>query len=391
MPSDAPDHILIVVPTVFKRHLASHLEQLALFAIPIGSAAEGDVDSNVAIEEDVGALPGGSDLSTLAFDSSRPSSPASKGRSSDDGPITEGVVKAAAGNEESGGKVMRLLLDRRGDEIRITEEVVKAAAENERSGGEVMRLLLDRRRDDVRIAVLGLEPASSIWRRRTGIKGDGRRPKSWRCKYLASTFSNQGRWKEAEELLVQVMETSLRMLGEEYPSTLTGMANLASTYRNQGRWKEAEELEVQVMETSLRVPGEGHPDTLTGMANLALTFWNQGRWKDAEEREVQVMETSLRVLGEEHPDTVISMWNLASTWKAAGRNAEAVQLLQKCVGLQTQTLGGNHPYTVSSSAMLVEWQTRSKSTARQRIHTGTIYASNLIYYPRFYERPVPYW
>jgi hypothetical protein len=99
MPSDASDHLLIVAPTVFKRHLASHLEQLALFAIPIGSAAEGDVDSNVAIEDDVGALPGGSDLSTLAFDSSRPSSPASNGRSSDDSPTTEGVVKAAAGNE----------------------------------------------------------------------------------------------------------------------------------------------------------------------------------------------------------------------------------------------------------------------------------------------------
>jgi len=106
IPSDASDHILGVVPTVFKRHLASHLEQLALFAIPIGSAAEGDVDSNVAVEEGVGALSGGSDLSILTFDSSRPSSPASKGQSSDDVPITEGVVKAAAGNEGSEREVM---------------------------------------------------------------------------------------------------------------------------------------------------------------------------------------------------------------------------------------------------------------------------------------------
>ena len=34
-----------------------------------------------------------------------------------------------------------------------------------------------------------------------------------------------------------------RMLGAEHPDTLTSMANLASTYRNQGRWKEAEELD----------------------------------------------------------------------------------------------------------------------------------------------------
>ena len=75
------------------------------------------------------------------------------------------------------------------------------------------------------------------------------------------------------------------------------MANLASTYRNQGRWKEAEELEVKVMETRTRVLGEEHPSTLTSMANLASTYWKQGRWKEAEELEVQVMETRKRVLG----------------------------------------------------------------------------------------------
>ena len=49
---------------------------------------------------------------------------------------------------------------------------------------------------------------------------------------LASIYRNQGRWKEAEELEVQVIETTKRVLGEEYPATLTSMANLASIYRN---------------------------------------------------------------------------------------------------------------------------------------------------------------
>jgi tetratricopeptide (TPR) repeat protein len=67
---------------------------------------------------------------------------------------------------------------------------------------------------------------------------------------------------------------------------MISMANLASTYSNQGRWKEAEELEVQVIETRKRMLGQKHPDTLTSMANLALMYWNQGRWKEAEELEV---------------------------------------------------------------------------------------------------------
>lgn len=64
------------------------------------------------------------------------------------------------------------------------------------------------------------------------------------------------------------METRKRVLGNEHPDTLTSMAHLAWTFWNQGRWKEAKELEVQVMETSKRVLGQERPDTLTSMSNL---------------------------------------------------------------------------------------------------------------------------
>ncbi|OCK73870.1 hypothetical protein K432DRAFT_220962, partial [Lepidopterella palustris CBS 459.81] len=87
----------------------------------------------------------------------------------------------------------------------------------------------------------------------------------------------------AENINRSAMVAREKVLGPEHPSTLTSMGNLASTYRNQGRWKEAEELEVQVMETSSKVLGEEHPSTLTSMGNLASTYSNQGRWKEAEE------------------------------------------------------------------------------------------------------------
>jgi DNA polymerase III delta prime subunit len=67
------------------------------------------------------------------------------------GKLTTPVLKAAAGNSESGKEVMALLLDRRGDQITITEDVVKAAAGNSESGKEVMALLLDRRGDQITI------------------------------------------------------------------------------------------------------------------------------------------------------------------------------------------------------------------------------------------------
>jgi len=86
---------------------------------------------------------------------------------------------------------------------------------------------------------------------------------------LAPVFSKrllphelEGRWTEAEELEVQVMETRKRVLGAEHPFMLTSMANLTSTYKNQGRWTEVKEPEVQVMEMRKRVLGAEHSDML---------------------------------------------------------------------------------------------------------------------------------
>jgi hypothetical protein len=44
------------------------------------------------------------------------------------------------------------------------------------------------------------------------------------------TLYSDGRFEEAEELEVQVMETSSRVLGEEHPHALLSIGNLAATY-----------------------------------------------------------------------------------------------------------------------------------------------------------------
>ena len=167
---------------------------------------------------------------------------------------------------------------------------------------------------------------------------------------LGYIYSEGGRWKEAENLWLLVMETRKRVLGQEHPDSLRSMANLASTYWNRGRWKEAEELEVLVMETRKRVLGQEHPDTLTSMANLASTYWSQGRWKEAEELEVFVMETRKRVLGEEHPDSLRSVANLASTYRNQGRLKEAEVLEVLVYETRKGVLDEEHPDSLVSVA-----------------------------------------
>ncbi|KAK0886487.1 hypothetical protein LTR02_018091 [Friedmanniomyces endolithicus] len=122
---------------------------------------------------------------------------------------------------------------------------------------------------------------------------------------LAATYCKQGRWREAEELKVKVLEARSRILGEDHHSTLAAMVNLAATYHKEVRWKEAEELEVKVIKASSRLRG-----------------W----WMEAEELEVKVVGVMLRVLGEEHADTLTVMGNLAATHDEQGRWEEVAKL-----------------------------------------------------------------
>jgi hypothetical protein len=84
-----------------------------------------------------------------------------------------------------------------------------------------------------------------------------------------------------------VLEMSKRVLGDEHPDTITRKANLASTYSDQGRWDEAEMLKLEVLETSKHVLGDEHPDTITHKANLASTYRNQGRLKEVADLELR--------------------------------------------------------------------------------------------------------
>jgi tetratricopeptide (TPR) repeat protein len=109
-----------------------------------------------------------------------------------------------------------------------------------------------------------------------------------------------------------------QFLHDDDLAVLDYMTNLALIYKNQGRWKEAENLEVQLMETNLRVLGEEHQDTLISINNLAVTLWTQGRLKEAEELCTKVVKTRKRVLGTDHPHTLNSMGNLAIVFRRQG-------------------------------------------------------------------------
>jgi hypothetical protein len=119
------------------------------------------------------------------------------------------------------------------------------------------------------------------------------------------------------------METSKTVLGVDHPSTLTSMANLASTYSNQGRWKEAEELQAKELETCSKVLGVDHPDTLISMENLAFIFKGQGRDEEALALMQNCVQKRTQILGPNHPFTISSQATL-NEWQLEDLNLNSL-------------------------------------------------------------------
>jgi hypothetical protein len=63
-----------------------------------------------------------------------------------------------------------------------------------------------------------------------------------KCLNFGLVMSKNGDWDNVEQVELQAMNMRKKMLGAEHPHTLRSMGNLASTYHNQGRWNEAEQL-----------------------------------------------------------------------------------------------------------------------------------------------------
>lgn len=172
---------------------------------------------------------------------------------------------------------------------------------------------------------------------------------------LVVRILDQGQWKGAEELQLQVVKTRSNVLGKEHPDTLTSVSNSAMIFGTQGRWKEAEKLHLQVMKTSSILLGEEHPQTLISISNIATTFESQGWWKEVEKLHLQVMKTRSNVGGKEHSYTLNDMDNLAHIYRAHDRNEEAIDLMEKVVKLKVKIVGADHLWTITPMDALDDW------------------------------------
>lgn len=179
---------------------------------------------------------------------------------------------------------------------------------------------------------------------------------------LGGVWLEQGHYAKAEGILRRGWESLRDIQGYEGTNTICSMvalaskeglmtlrvmSDLSSVYRGQGRLKEAEEMLKELLDIRLRLLGPNHLDTLHASVNYARILRDQGYIDKAAELLAQMLEVHKSVLGQGHPQTLVAMCGLAVTQERRGYKKEALELLISSVQLSMEVLGANHPHTVS--------------------------------------------
>ena len=205
---------------------------------------------------------------------------------------------------------------------------------------------------------------------------------------IARGYTGLGRWHEAEQMQLEILQARERTLGAEDIQTLYSKGALAEIHRNQSRFQEAQELQMQIQETmtawntadpfhysnahNLALTyadqeqweksdkllesvihhrnfhnGPNHPSTLNSRLCLARNYADRGEWELAEEIETDVLHITERTQGPEHPDTFVCIINLATTYRDMGQLAKAENLQVAVLQKARLVLGPEHYFTVT--------------------------------------------
>jgi tetratricopeptide (TPR) repeat protein len=165
---------------------------------------------------------------------------------------------------------------------------------------------------------------------------------------LAGLYYDQGRYSDAEPLLIRALAINEQQLGANHPDTATSLYNLAVLYKAIGRYSDAESLLVRAMAIKEKQLGANHPTTAVILNSLASLYKLIGRYIDAEPLYLRALAINEQQLGVDHPNTATSLNDLAGLYELIGRYSDAETLYIRALAINEKQLGANHPNTATS-------------------------------------------
>ena len=165
---------------------------------------------------------------------------------------------------------------------------------------------------------------------------------------IGDILTEQGSYRDAEEVLRAAAEARESALGPEHADTLRSQTRLAYAQYRQGKYNDAIAGFRAIVALEERIFGPMHPETLVARNGLAIALDNGGKPGEAEAEHRRILAIREKVLGPEHPDTLRTRNNIALTIDRQGRHAEAASEYQQVIDLENKVLGPEHPDTLRS-------------------------------------------
>lgn len=178
---------------------------------------------------------------------------------------------------------------------------------------------------------------------------------------LADICLETGRLKESEDIVLRANGICETHFGHYYFRTLQMKHFLGNIYRSQQRYGDAKEMLEQALGIARALYHAEHPLYLDILHDRAATLEHEVRYDEARQLLEQVLQKEIQVLGDDHINTLNCSSDLSITLRKLGRRRSARKLLRDCVNKTVSKLGPDHPKTVKRQQMLEEWEAEDGS------------------------------
>ena len=184
-------------------------------------------------------------------------------------------------------------------------------------------------------------------------------------KYLEYFYTKSEKNAEANRIRqdIEVIERrSTETTGEE---ELRAMESEAHRLERTGSFSAAQKIKKQVLDTYIKELGIDHPSTLRSMASLAWTL-SQSELESEDEEIGKLIQTALKAKSEiifhgaQYPKALTNAKTLADTFQRLGQAQEAVIFLDNVISIQEKSNGPRHPDTLKSMTDLASLLTELK-------------------------------
>jgi tetratricopeptide (TPR) repeat protein len=165
---------------------------------------------------------------------------------------------------------------------------------------------------------------------------------------LGLALRAQGRYADAEGVLLDALQLAERSFGSEHPAFIEPANGLAVLYKYMARFEEAEALYRRALAIVERGGGSDH-EAATLWHNLGGLDHARGRYALAEPAARRAVELRTQVLGPDHPAVAADAAALGAILDALGRTDEAEALFRRAIDTFSTLLGPRH-YEVAVNA-----------------------------------------